>query len=372
MTLDDPSVTEMAFPSDLARFSAALDLYPAAFAGNRLNLLFLEDAERIAWPRQYLRQLDSPSLMEERREYVLDPASVWPFPVFRVRERPDPWALSDRLFARFDDACRVVPTQAEFAGLLEQTVRERRPDIVALVIADGLSYYDLPDDTNAEPLLVDGVSTTGFGYRRVAGNPPISRRLFAMGYKVQLGYTYFPPEPGSLADDILATFSRSQVVKVKAFDEVLKHLRRRRLERAYVQVSTEGLDQICHAHRDRPPREHYLEEILARYERLIDCLVRGGRRVLACLVADHGILWREAIEGHEVIVGDLLPEDARSPRYIRGRLLREYARCVTSLGHNYTVLRAPYLTRKLRTNEWGVHGGISAWESIVPLFMRAV
>lgn len=357
---------------DLERFSAALNAYPAGFAGNRLNLLFLEDAWPIQVPRDYLRQLDAPSLMEERREYVPGPVPAWPFPVLHVRSRPDPWLLSWRLFERFDEATQLVPTQGNLARMLEERVRQSKPDIVALMIADGLSYYDLPEDADAEPLLVDGVSTTEFGYRRVVGNPSISRRLFAMGYKQQLGYTYFSPEPGSLADDILSTFSASQVIKVKAFAEVLRHLHKKHLRAGYVQISTGGLDQICHAHRDRPPREHYLQGIMQRYEALIDCLSTGGRQVLACMVADHGILWRETIEDRLEVVGDLLPEDARSLRYVRGRFLRGYARCQSCLGQNYTLLRVPCVTRKLKSNEWGMHGGISAWESVVPLLIRAV
>jgi hypothetical protein len=93
--------------------------------------------------------------------------------------------------------------------------------------------------------------------------------------------------------------------------------------------------------------------------------------VLACLTADHGILWREAIEGRLEVVGDLIHEDAGHARYVRGHVLRPYGRCVTCLDSHYTAFRFPFMTRELRSNEWGVHGGISAWESIVPFIMRA-
>ncbi len=365
------TITSGEGPAALDRFSVALDAYPAAFAGNRLNLLFVEDAHLIRSPKDYLCRLDAPMLTEEQREYVVGEVGGWPFPAFRVRERPDPWLLSQRLFERFEGAGQLVPTQGDLGLLLETRVRQAQPDIVALMIVDGLSYYDLAEDVEAEPWLVDGASTTEFGFRRIVGKPEISRRLFALGYRKQLGYTYYPPEPGSLADDILSTFSSSQVVKVNAFDEILKHLRKVRFTAGYVQIATEGLDQLCHAHRDRPLRQHYLQEILGRYERLIDCLEGRNRRVLACLTADHGILWREAIEDRIELVGDLLPADARSPRYAQGSFRRDYARPCNCLGKNYTLLGIPYLTRKLRSNEWGVHGGISAWESIVPLTMRA-
>lgn len=361
-----------ALHSGVARFSAAIDAYPAGFSGNPLNLLFLEDAVPIQSPRDYLRQLDAPSLVDERRQYVVGSYPFWPFPVLSLKERPDPWLVSWRLFERFDEATQILPTQRDVGWIIESKVRQYEPDIVVVVIVDGLSYYDLLGDTDAEPCLVDGVTITEFGYRQVVGSPEISRRLFAIGYKKQIGYTYYSPDTETLASHILSQFSSSQIVKVRAFDEILEHLGREHLAKGYVQVSMPGLDQLCHAHRDRPPREHYLRETISRFEGLVDCLAKQNRQILAVITADHGILWREAIEDRIEIVGDLLPEDSRHPRYLEGHFLRDYGRCRTGFGKNYTLLRVPYLTRNLRSNEWGVHGGISAWESVVPLITRLV
>jgi hypothetical protein len=262
--------------------------------------------------------------------------------------------------------------QRDLCKVIELEVRRAQPDVVALVIVDGLSYYDLPQEVEAEPCLVEGVSITDVGYQHVVGRPEISRRLFALGYANQIGYTYFTPETGSVAEKILAAFSESQIVKARTFDEILAHLSSEELARSYIQIAMPGLDEIAHAHHDAPPREHYLGEILRRYSRLVDLLSARGRRVLACLTADHGILWREAIEGKLEVVGDLLPEDTGHARYVRGHFLRTYARCVTCLDSHYTVFRFPFMTRGLRNNEWGVHGGISAWESIVPFMTRAI
>jgi len=354
----------------MRRFSAALDSYPAGFSGNRLNLLLLEDAEPISAAREYQRRLDDLSLLEERREYLIDERCPWPFPRIHVGRRPDPWLISQRLFERFHEAGHMLPTQSDIAGAIEEQVRKSRPAVVALMIVDGLSYYDLPENAECEPYLVAGVSTTEYGYRQVIGRPSISRRLFALGYTQQLGYTYFPPETNELSRDIYGTFSSSQITRIRAFDEILKHVKDIGLSRGYIQISSAGLDQLCHAHYDRPPREHYLEQILSHYHDLLDCLAAAGRNVLACLTADHGILWREDIEDRIEIVSDLFREDIRSPRYIRGSVLRPYGRCCRCDGQNYTLLRAPLMTRKFRNNEWGVHGGISAWESIVPFCMK--
>lgn len=352
------------------RFSAALDMYPVGFAGNPLNLLLLEDANPIFAAHTYLRQLDSPSLMEERREYLTHCSSPWPFPRIHLDSRPDPWLISQQLFERFEDAQRLLPTQQDIGRLLEERVRRTKPAIVALVIVDGLSYYDLPACGNVDPCLVAGPSTTEFGYRAVVGHPSMSRRMFALGYSNQVGFSYYPTEGSDLSADIHATLSASQFIRVSAFDEVLEQLKKQRFLRAYVQVVLSGLDQLCHAHHDRPPLDYYLKQIFSRFDALVDCLTADGRQILACLTADHGILWRDVIEDQIQIADDLFQEDMRSPRYIKGAILRPYGRRCRSLDRNFTLLKTPWMTRRFRSNEWGVHGGISAWESVVPLVVR--
>jgi hypothetical protein len=352
------------------RFSTVLDAYPPVFVGNRLHLLFVEDAEPIWEAESYLQQLDAPPLMEERREYLIDGRTWWPFPRIRLQGRPDPWAVSDKLFHDFERAKDLLLTQQDIGRVLETRARQIEATIVALVIVDGLSYYDLPEDTEALPCLVKGISNTQYGYRAVVGRPSISRRLFSLGYVDQAAFTYYPPERGGVAADIHDTLSKSQVVRVRAFDEVLEKLDRAEVTRGYIQITLAGLDQICHAHHDRPPREHYLTEILHRFEALMECLDRKADRVLACLTADHGILWRDDVEDRVKITGDLFREDIRSPRYIKGSIPRVYGKRCRSLGQNFTLLKAPWMTRRFKSNEWGAHGGISAWESLVPVIVR--
>lgn len=70
------------------------------------------------------------------------------------------------------------------------------------------------------------------------------------------------------------------------------------------------------------------------------------------------------------VADDLFAEDIGSPRYVKGSILRGYGRVCRCRGQSYTLFRAPYVTRRFRNNEWGVHGGISAWESVVPFITR--
>lgn len=355
---------------EIRRFSAVLDAYPPGFIGNPLNLLFVEDAEPIREAEAYLHRVDDLSLMEERREYLIGERSQWPFPRIKLETRPDSWAVSEELFHNFERAQRILLTQEDISHLIETKVRYTEPNLVVLVIVDRLSYYDLPEDSEALPCLVKGISNTQYGYRAVIGKPSISRRLFNLGYVDQVAFTYYPPERGGVAADIHDTLSRSQVVRVRAFDEVLEELSLMKATRGYVQITLAGLDQICHAHHDRPPREHYLKEILDRFEALVQCLSRTTDRVFACLTADHGILWRDIVEGHVEVANDLFREDTYSPRYIKGSIPRHYGKRCRSLGKNFTLLKIPWMTRGFRINEWGVHGGISAWESLVPLIIR--
>ena len=354
----------------IRRFSAKLDAYPAGFAGNPLNLLLVHDAEPISDAESYLRQLDDLSLMEERREYLMDEESPWPFPRVRCDERPDPWLVSERLFENFDQAPSHLYTQQDVGVLLEERVRRTSPSVVVLVIVDGLSYYDLSDTSDAEPCLVAGVSTTQYGYRAVVGEPSISRRMFAMGYVEQIGFTYYPTDSNGLSADIHDTFSPSQVIRVREFEEVIEQIKARRMTRGYVQVTLTGLDQLSHHHTDRPLYESHLNKVMERFDALYDCLRVGGKHILACLTADHGILWRDIVEERLEIANDLFQDEIYHPRYVKGAILRPYGRTCRSLDQNFTLFKVPWMTRDFRNNEWGVHGGISAWESIVPLILR--
>ena len=354
----------------LDRLSSALDAHPAAFRGNPLNLLFLEAAVPIRSAVEYLRALDGPGLCEERREYLLGDAPEWPFPVFNMKERPDPWCVSEVLFSRFDLARDLLTRQQDVGRILYDLAAKHDPDIIVLMIVDGLSYYDLSDREDAMPCLVEGITTTGFGYREVLGKPSVSQRLFTLGYRHQLGMTYFDTDSNDLAGDLYRVFGNSQIVRITAFQEALGYMRTAKMSRGYVQIAAPGLDGLCHSHQDEPPVGYYLKELLERFDAIIACLKKRRRKVLACLIADHGILWRQHIDGRTIIVGDLLPEDIRSPRYVRGSLMRDYTRVMRCAGQSYSPLRLPYLTRSLKRTEWGVHGGISAWESIVPIVVR--
>jgi hypothetical protein len=207
--------------NDVKWLSAAIEAYPAAFSGNRLNLLFLEDAHPIYSSLDFLRNLDSTFLQEERREYLLGEKEEWPFPTINIRHRPDPWQLSDALFSNFDAASKILPTQQDIGQILTDHAIKKDPDIIILNIADGLSYYDLSDDINASPCLVRGVTTTDFGFRDVIGRPTVSHRLFSLGYKSQMAFTFFDTNGQPLSAELHSTFGSSQLNRINSIEEGL-------------------------------------------------------------------------------------------------------------------------------------------------------
>ena len=356
-------------PSGIVRFSAALDAYPARFRGNPLNLLFLHNALPIRHSRQYLRALDGAHLQAEHREYLFASRAHWPFPSVTLAHRPDPWALSHALFTNFHAATVLLDTQADIAAILTQRARETQPDIVLLMIADGLSYYDVPDERAMRPCLVTGPTITGYGHQQVTGSPHIARRLFDLGYRDQVGLTYFDMQQNDLAADLFALFGSSHVLRMRDVESGCVWLVERKMIRGYVQVTAMGLDDLVHQQRDRPLRQAHREAVFDRFAQLITTLRAGGKRVLACLTADHGILWRDTLEAHPPVIVAEEHADTAHPRYLTHGVPRPYGRIVSTDQGARTLLSVPHLTRALRSNEWGAHGGISAWESLVPLII---
>jgi hypothetical protein len=356
--------------ADIFRLSKAINAYPAAFRGNQLNLLFLNDAHPIYDSRDFLRQIDSLKLQQERREFLLGKQEGWPFPTIRIDDRPDPWAVSEALFEHFGHAGKILPTQGDIGRILVDEALKDDSDVVLLMIVDGLSYYDLPEEIEAMPCFVSGVSITDFGFREVIGKPSVSQRLFSQGYRNQVALTFFAKDSSPLSAELHSTFGASQLNRITSLAEGMAIINSAEIWRGYVQIVAPGLDKLSHYHADRPLIKGNINRILERQEKVIDCLSKKGRKVLACLASDHGILWREQAEDKTQIAADLFSEDIKHPRYLKGSLNRSYAKAIKCGSNSFTLLRAPFLTRNWKHSEWGVHGGISAWESIIPVIMR--
>jgi len=357
---------------DLDKLSNLINFFPAVFYGNPLNLLFLNDAYKIEHPHRYYKDISGRVLMDEQREYFLarnmNECIFSPFPSCSIDQRPDPKELSEVLFQRFDIARKLIFSQDEIAERIINLALKNRPDVVVLILVDGLSYYDLPEDESVQPCLVPGVSITDFGFKTIIGKPSISNRLFFIGYKKQKAFSFFDYS-NLLSGNIHDGFSEAQYTRIKEVSDVYNAIKRFRPKRDYVQIVLDGLDRLCHSHRDAPPIDYYKNRIIGCLDEIETILQNRKISYHIFLVSDHGILWQDLYDKFE-IVDDLFPEDSYHPRYTKGTFNRLYGRVSSCNGTNYTLFKAPYLSRDFRNNEWGVHGGISAWESIVPFITR--
>jgi len=364
---------QRAYSSDLKRrkFAQLLNFYPIEFKGNPLNLLFLEDTTLIADPKKYIQLLNSPNLYDDTREFCLTATRDWCFRSYSISQSPDPTQISEKLFTNYTDAHQFLITQSNLASLIEERALKNKPDIVLLVVVDGLSFYDVLEWDQVEPCFVDGPSITEFGYINVRGDPPISNRLFKMGYVTQQGYTYYNPDGDNLSYHFFDRFSSNRIEKVAEFSDILSHLASIKIRKGYIQIAAAGLDNLCHHHPGRPPIKAYIDQIKDFFQQIIHHFIEKGRSVLACLTSDHGILWKDYVPKDCKIVGSQFSGEIGSPRYLIGSLNRHFSKAlITADGKAYSLLKFDYMIRQVRSNEWGVHGGLSAWESIVPLLLK--
>ena len=356
----------------LDQFSSLINYYPAIFHGNNLNLLFLNDAQKIDDPQQYFKHLSACILMDEQREFFLGSdlnlGIQPPFPQYLIDQRPEPRDLSEMLFQRFDLAKKYIFSQENIAEFIVNLSIKNKPDVVVLILVDGLSYYDIPEQEGLQPCFVPGLTTTDFGFRTIIGKPSISNRMFFAGYKRQKAYSFFDYS-NTLSGAIHDGFSEAHYIRIREVKEIFKALKSIKPKHNYIQIVLDGLDSLCHNHRDAPPIEYYKGRIINCLEEVESIFIKKKLHYQIHLVSDHGILWNDTYDKF-IIVNDLFPEDAYHPRYIKGTFNRMYGRIGVGLGSTFTLFKAPYISRDFRNNEWGMHGGISAWESIVPFITR--
>ncbi len=147
--------------------------------------------------------------------------------------------------------------------------------------------------------------------------------------------------------------------------ETLQILESVELANLYVQIVREGTDGMAHRRREVTEREikATVESVHDDFRQLVRLITDSGVKGAVYLTSDHGILWKNQ---HTF---NLLPKQhATNTRYTRTRpaSAQHIAPFPTQNGA-YQLYHYPYIGRKIRSNDSGVHGGLSYWESIVPL-----
>ncbi|ATW88247.1 hypothetical protein halTADL_1482 [Halohasta litchfieldiae] len=246
-------------------------------------------------------------------------------------------------------------------------------DLVILIIVDGLSYESVRGTAiDARPVFVDGISTTEPGYRRViygkgqySPTSVYADLLDAKRFYNDLSYTYWERGDEDLSTDLHS--SMSSVTRISSFNEVVDALREEYPleEKTFVQITRMGLDQDSHNRKEEPNKSAVVQDILDDLGKMHETADKLSDRFRIFLTADHGILWRDQLPSEDSIVCEDYHPHAR---FVEGGMnIKEGRTIFETDGVKSIGLGYPHLTRKLANTEWGVHGGFSYYESIVPL-----
>lgn len=273
---------------------------------------------------------------------------------------------------------KALPSRFETTNLLKQSdvvaeitnrISQELPQIVVLLVFDGLSFYDVVDwelpSVSLEPCLVDGLSVTDIAMKRLIGMPVLTHRLFPLGYVLRLGFSYWERSSNPLTNVLFAEFPENQLHRITTFGEVLETLRASEWSmHTYVQIIRSGLDSVCHSYRERPNVVSLLASLKEDVFLLLAALQETGKSFRLFITADHGILWDDE---QEVVP---LAQEKFKARYTDGAVATgDNILTLSTDEGTYTVLTGDnVIAKKKKSTEWGFHGGISAQESLVPLW----
>lgn len=246
-------------------------------------------------------------------------------------------------------------------------------ELVALIIVDGLSYEAVRQtDVDAQPIVVDGITTTEPGYRRIIyGREEVSsvsmyaELLTNREFYEDFAFTYWERGQEDLSTDLHSGMSR--IDRISDFGDAIDTLQSEAPfpDKTYVQITRMGLDQDSHNRKEEPNRDAVVQDIIEDVRALHETVSDLVDQFRIFVTADHGILWRDQLPADPPIVCD---EHRHHTRFLEGEGNVEGGRVIwESDGTVTTGLAYPYLTRGLDNTEWGVHGGFSYYESLVPL-----
>ena len=242
--------------------------------------------------------------------------------------------------------------------------------LVVLVIVDGLSYDSVRSlDFDVQPVIVDGITTTEPGFRRIIyGGDKMSvyAALTNKEFYNVYGFTYWKRGQEDLSTDLHSAMGKS-VYRINDFDQCLTQLQEDQPldEKTYVQITRMGFDQDSHNRKEKPNHDAVRDSLATDLSELADVAAGITDDFRIFVTADHGILWRDHLPDDPPVVCEDWKDHAR---FVEGD--EDLAHGMTEQDADRdtaTGLAYPYLTRELKNTEWGVHGGFSYHESVVPL-----
>jgi hypothetical protein len=293
------------------------------------------------------------------------------FLIADVRDVPPAEEVNSMFPYRLKCARDHLLTHRLIADHITNDARQNHYQVVVLLLVDGLSYHDtLGWSEKIDPCFVDGPSITfdkseekkvlrTVGFPAIVGDPPLVRRLSSIGLSHAYGFSYWDRD-----NDVTEVLFRGiPLDRVDSIQYAVAAMHNLDVSGHYIQVLREGLDGLAHKR-----REVSLDEIEATVNavrndmlQLVEVIQSQDVCGAIYLVSDHGILWTThhkmervpALDRSASRYGDHPLSNNRSSRI----------RCEKQIYHVYHY---PYVGRKVPSNDCGVHGGLSYWESIVP------
>lgn len=339
-----------------------------------LPLALMPDVEVIATAREAAEQLDCIKRHSNRPILITeyDPRYADRFLVEHRPDCPSADAINEMLPYRLADARRLL-THKQVAQRIVTDTLKNGYEVVALMLVDGLSYDDtrgwgerpLPTFINAPSITYSktpsGRILSDVGFPAIVGQPPLARRLMGSGIAHSRGYSYWD----RANNDVSAVlFDGMPLTKVNGMAETLQILEGIELAGLYLQIVREGTDGIAHRRREVTDREvrATVEAVHNDFRQLVRLVADSGVKGAVYLTSDHGILWKNQ---HQFT--QLPDQQATNTRYTRELPLSpQHLSPFSTENGDYHLYHYPYIGRKFRTNDSGVHGGLSYWESIVP------
>jgi hypothetical protein len=306
----------------------------------------------------------------------LDPEYQDRFLVWDMPHCPIPEAIDQALPNRLDYARNHLLNHRNVADRIVFDVQQKGYQTIALLLVDGLSYDDtLEWSERPEPCFVDGPSITfarkskkeimpDVGFPAIIGNPPLARRLAETGIPHSRGYSYWDREQNDVS---ALLFQGVPLTRVNGINKALELLVSVDLGGIYLQLVREGLDGLAHRRREVTTSEVQatVKAVHNDYRRLVNLLADTGLRGAVYLIADHGILWKRR---HSLSLIEHC--HSQHPRYTLEHPSKSgFVSKFETRNQAFYLFHYPYLGAKIRSNDSGVHGGLSYWESIVP-FVR--
>lgn len=356
---------------DIKTFLNILQQTPVILKGNEVPIIYLDDNTKIMRNLELFNEMiDNPEPIEEKPVVILDKINKnpWKFPVIEISEDVFNENLNFLICEKYNSIEKKIFSQKEIAKYITSNIDY---DVIITIIVDGLSYLDASYIDGVRACFVNGPTLTKIGMRNIINDPPIALRLFDLGFKKRIGFSYWNRDE-ILTNIIFHSFTQSQMKKVREFKEILSKLESMTLENSYVQIVVEGCDQVCHRNRDRPLVKEIVNRLFNNWiVNLSRIIIKKNISAIIYLMADHGIWWNQNTSDKKNYKIISHPQ-ATSKRYISGNVIGEHFITISCYGNNYSVLKYPYIFNDYAINEWGTHGGISIYESFVPFYVKKV